>query len=99
MDNRVSFKIWPEERRQPSSPLWGGVGGGGVSATLVQFSAHTPTLDPSPQGGGRGGRAHRRRTSQPLRIGAELVRREDVDPRHTPGDDGAGVSLPLAGRD
>jgi len=26
-----------------SPPLWGGVGGGGVSATLVQFSAHTPT--------------------------------------------------------
>jgi hypothetical protein len=27
----------------PSSPLWGGVGGGGVSTTLAQPCAHTPT--------------------------------------------------------
>ena len=38
---------------QPSSPLWGGVGGGGVSDSLSGSGANTPSLDPSPQGGGR----------------------------------------------
>src|SRR5215213_3312657 len=41
--------------KQASSPLRGGVGGGGVSATLVQFCAGTPTPKPLPTRG-RGNR-------------------------------------------
>ncbi|MBM1170963.1 methylmalonyl-CoA mutase family protein [Microvirga arabica] len=40
---------------KPSSPLWGGVGGGGVGAPLVQSSAHTPTPAPPHKGEGKGG--------------------------------------------
>ena len=39
---------------QPSSSLWGGVGGGGVSVTLVQFIAGTPTLALPTRGRGTG---------------------------------------------
>ena len=39
---------------QLSSSLWGGVGGGGVSVTLVQFIAGTPTLALPTRGRGTG---------------------------------------------
>ena len=38
------LKVWPVQHGQPSSPLWGGDGGGGVSASLSKRSAGTPTL-------------------------------------------------------
>ena len=65
-------------RAKSPSPLWGGARGGGVGENLSAHGASTPLSNSPPQGG-------RGPVARPLS--------QDVDPRHTAGDDDARVAL------
>jgi len=63
------------KHNQPSSPLWGGVGGGGVSVTLVQSCTDGTTAHLSPRKSGVPGLRGEKRISGTPEIRGEVRER------------------------